>query len=72
MVSVELVNEGRGIQIYCDNSGIDSLVAALEKVRSTGHLHLLTPSNGGRHLSEKTPWGQDTIGEVIITTVSDE
>ncbi len=75
MLSFELANEGRGIQIYCDEEGMATLVRALEKVRSGGdHLHLLTPSNGGRRgldLSEKNPWGGDTIPEVIIDWVGE-
>jgi hypothetical protein len=71
MLSFELSNEGRAIQISCDSEGLATLIAALEKVRSSGHLHLRTPSNGGRELSEKNPWGKDAIGEVIITTGGD-
>jgi len=34
-----------------------TLIGALEKLRSTAdHIHLRTPSNGGRELSEQTPW----------------
>jgi hypothetical protein len=44
-----------------------TLVAALEKIRSAdGHGHLCTPSNGGHELSEKTPYGNDAVGEVIV------
>jgi len=69
MLSFELANEGRAIQIYCDKEGLSTLMKALERVRSSGHLHLLTPANGGRELSDKTPWGKDAIGEVIINWV---
>lgn len=68
MLSFELTNEGRGIQAYCDEQGLATLIRALEKLRSTrGHMHLCTPANGGRDLSEKNPWGADAIGEVIFT-----
>jgi hypothetical protein len=50
-----------------DEQGKATLIEALDKVETAGHLHLLTPANGGRHLSEKDPWGKDTVGEVIIT-----
>jgi hypothetical protein len=61
MLSFQIINEGRGIQIACDDRGMATLVGALEKIRPTG----------GRELSEKTPWGAETIGEVIITWAGD-
>jgi len=67
MLSFQIINQGRGIQIYFDDEGKATLIDALDKVETAGHLHLLTPANGGRELSEKTPWGKDTVGEVIIT-----
>jgi len=67
MLSFQIINQGRGIQIYFYDEGKATLIDALDKVETAGHLHLLTPANGGRELSEKTPWGKDTVGEVIIT-----
>jgi hypothetical protein len=72
MLSFQIINSGRGIQICCDNQGMATLIGALEKIRPTGgHVHLCTPSNGGRELSEQTPQGEETIGEVIITWTGD-
>lgn len=72
MLSFELANAGRAIEISCDEAGMAALIKALERVRADGdHLHLRTPSNGGRDLSEKSPWGQDAIGEVIINWVGE-
>lgn len=72
MLSFELANAGRAIEISCDEQGMAALIKALEKVRSDGdHVHLLTPSNGGRELSEKNPWGKEAIGEVIINWVGE-
>jgi hypothetical protein len=72
MLSFQIINEGRGIQIGCDEQGMATLIGALEKIRPTGgHVHLRTPSNGGRELSEQTPWGKETVGEVIITWAGD-
>ena len=72
VLSFEIINLGQGIQIDCDQQGLATLIAALEKLRSTAdHIHLRTPSNGGRELSEQTPWGKQAIGEVIITTGGD-
>ena len=63
----EIIDSGRAIQVYCDGEGMATLVAALEKIRSAdGHGHLCTPSNGGHELSEKTPYGNDAVGEVIV------
>jgi hypothetical protein len=67
MLSFHVINEGRGIQVNCDKQGMATLTRALEKAQHAGHVHLLTPSNGGRELSEQTAWGKETIGEVIIT-----
>jgi hypothetical protein len=68
----QLTNEGRGIQVFCDEQGLATLIGALEKLRSTrGHMHLCTPANG-RDLREKNPWGSDAIGEVIFTYGSSE
>jgi hypothetical protein len=69
MLSFQLINQGRGIQVACDEQGIATLVEALKRIQPTGgHIHLRTPPNGGKELNEMTPWGEkDTIGEVIIT-----
>jgi hypothetical protein len=70
MLSFQVTNSGRAIQICSDDGGMTTLIGALEKIRLTaGHVHLLTPSNGGHELSEQTPWGEATIGEVVITWV---
>jgi hypothetical protein len=41
----------------------------LEKVRTHdgGHIHMLTPSNRGKELSEATPFGEPAVGEVVIS-----
>ena len=72
MLSFHIINSGRGVQIDCDDEGMATLIGALEKIKPDGgHVHLLTPSNGGRELSEESPWGEKGIGEVIITWVGD-
>jgi hypothetical protein len=72
MLSFELANEGRAVEISCDEQGMTALIKALERVRAQGdHIHLCTPSNGGRDLDEKNPWGGEAIGEVIINWVGD-
>jgi hypothetical protein len=73
MLSFQVVNSGREIQIACDEQGMTTLIGALERIRHTGgHVHLRAPSNGGRELSEKTLWGDDAVGEVVITCNGDD
>jgi hypothetical protein len=67
MLSFELVETGKAIQIFADGEGLSLLQRALERVRSSGHAHLLTTANGGKELNDANPWGKATIGEVIIT-----
>jgi hypothetical protein len=71
MLSFQIKNAGREIQIDCDEQGMATLIGALEKVRFGDHVHLLAPSNGGRELDEKTLWGRDAVGEVVINWVGD-
>lgn len=69
MLSFEIVRSGNAdaIQICCDDDGLAVLVRSLEKVRQYGHLHLRSPSNGGKELAEETPFGRVAIREVIVT-----
>ena len=68
MLSFSIKESGRSIQIYCDKEGVLALVAALEEVRDAGsHTHLLAPSRGGQVLSDKTPWGEAAVSEVIVS-----
>lgn len=62
-----LVSDSKTVQITCDDEGLSSLIDAITKVRSAGHVHLRSPSCGGTVLSDTTPWGDQAIGEVIIT-----
>jgi len=49
-----------------------TLIGALEKgFDRTGPCPSSYASNGGRELDEQTPWGDPTVGEVIITWVGD-
>lgn len=72
MLSFQLINHGQGIQVNCDEHGVSTLLEALKRVQPVGgHVHLRTPANGGKELDDKSPWGEDTIGEVIITWAGD-
>ncbi len=67
MLSFELIETGNAIQIFADGEGLFLLQTALEKVKTSGHVHLRTTANGGKELNDANPWGKATIGEVIIT-----
>jgi hypothetical protein len=68
VLSFEIVNDGKAIEIICDPEGIDRLVSELNKLKQVGgHRHLLTPSNGGHELDETTVWGKPAMGEVILS-----
>jgi len=72
VLSFQITRQGRVIQIDCDEEGMATLIAAVKKAQLDGdHLHLRTPSNGGRELSEKTKWGEDAVWEVIINWVGE-
>lgn len=74
MLSFQVINAGRSIQVDCDHEGLTRLISALEQVQAGefGHVHLRAPSAGGDALSDKTPWGKDAVGEVIITVGGDD
>jgi hypothetical protein len=67
MLSFEIIESGKAIQIYADDDGLLLLRKALERVTSAGHLHLRSIANGGKELDDANPWGQAAIGEVIIS-----
>ena len=67
MLSFEIIESGKAIQIYADDDGLLLLRKALERVTSAGHLHLCSSANGGNELNDANPWGQAAIGEVIIS-----
>jgi hypothetical protein len=74
MLSFQMANSGKAIQVDCDRQGLETLISALQKIQSkeADHIHLRAPSAGGHTLSDITPWGNPAIGEVIITTGGDD
>lgn len=75
MLSFQIAESGKFIQVNCDAFGLDSLISALEKYRDTGgegHLHLRAPSAGGSLLSDTTPYGKDAVCEVIVSLGGDD
>jgi hypothetical protein len=72
VLSFQMTNSGKTIQIDCDEQGLRVLLDVLAKVRAHGsHMHLCTPSNGGHELSETTPFGEAAIGEVVVSYVQE-
>jgi hypothetical protein len=70
MLSFQIVDSGKAIQVFCDDGGLDMLISKLKnmKDKNIGHIHLCAPSAGGDVLNDKTPWGDDAVAEVIVTT----
>jgi hypothetical protein len=71
MLSFEITESGRVIQIHIDRDGLSVLQKALNNLMASGHVHLRSAPNGGRELNELTPWGTPAVQEVIITTGGD-
>ena len=68
MLSFQITDSGRKINVDCDAKGMAILLGALAKLvgERASHLHLWTAAASGGVLSEKTPWGEDAVREVII------
>jgi hypothetical protein len=72
VLSFSLADEGRTVEINCDEEGMAKLIKAPERVRADGgHIHLRALADGGRDLDEKTPWGTDAIYEVVLNWIRD-
>jgi hypothetical protein len=72
VLSFEIMDGGGGIIVSCNEEGAAFLVKAFERAHADGdHIHLRTPADGGRDLSEKTPNGDRAIGEVVINWVGE-
>ena len=68
MLSFQLTNDNRTIQVHCDDPGVSALIEVLEQLRGSGnHVHLRSAKDGGKVLSDTTPFGELAIREVIIT-----
>ncbi len=70
MLSFQIIDSGKAIQVYCDDDGLDALISKLidMKNKNIGHVHLRSPSAGGDVLNDKNPFGDDAVAEVIIST----
>lgn len=68
MLSFQITKSGRCINVECDAEGMAVLLGAMAKLvgERASHLHLWTVAASGGQLSEKTPWGEDAVPEVVI------
>jgi len=68
MLSFQIDDSGRKINVACDAKGMAILLGALAKLvgERASHVHLWTAAATGGVLSEKTPWGDEAVPEVII------
>lgn len=68
MLSFQITDSGRKINVYCDAKGVAILSGALARLvaERSSHLHLWTAAATGGVLNDKTPWGDDAVPEVII------
>ena len=72
MLSFEITESGKTIQIHVDRDGLSILKRALDDLEARGHIHLRSPPSGGSELNDVTPWGAPAVQEVIITTGGDD
>jgi hypothetical protein len=68
MLSFQISDSGRKVNVYCDAKGMATLLGTLAKLvgERASHAHLWPASAPGGHLDEKTPWGEEAVREVII------
>jgi len=54
MLSFELKGSDE-LEVFCDAEGLDSLIAQLQLLKGgkTDHIHLMPPSWGGDHLTDR-------------------
>jgi hypothetical protein len=71
MLSFKIKQSG-ALQVYVDQQGLELLIRGIDDARRHGHTHLCTPTNGGNALDERTPFGDEAIGEVIIDWEGDD
>jgi hypothetical protein len=72
VLSFEVTESGKAIQIHIDSDGLAILQKALNDLKTSGHVHLRSRPNGGGELNHVNPWGKPTVEEVIITTGGDD
>jgi hypothetical protein len=73
LLSFEITDDGKAIQIHCDWEGLTRLRQRLDEfVKLGGHIHLRSPGAGGKDLDDLNPWDQPAIPEVIITGGGDD
>jgi hypothetical protein len=68
MLSFEITQSGKSIQIFCDREGLLILRRSLDTLERLGHMHLRSPDD----LASTSPFGDPAIQEVIFTTGGDD
>jgi hypothetical protein len=67
MITAELNEQLNAFELHLDRAGIESLIAQLESLKNVdSHLHLMTPSWGGRELAEKAHGSNKLMNRLII------
>jgi hypothetical protein len=69
-VSFTIDREGRTVEMYANTAEIDKLIDTLQRAKREGRQRLWDTSLGG-FLSEKDPFGNDAVYEVVITMGGD-
>jgi hypothetical protein len=66
MITAELFNDA--VELYLDDAGIDALIAQLQSLRGqTTHIHMMTPTWGGKELGEAVRHGS-LVNHLIINS----
>jgi len=66
MLSFEVKSDG--LQIYCDEKGMETLIKALERLKVDGdHIHLYSQAFLGQEIDSRTPADHPAIDMVTIT-----
>jgi hypothetical protein len=67
MISAELNEKLDAIEIHLDKAGIESLITQLESLKAYDtHIHLMTPSWGGKELSEAAHGSNRLINHLLF------
>ena len=67
MITAELNEQINAVELHLDKAGIESLIAQLESLKAyDSHLHFMTPSWGGKELSEAPHGANKLMNHLII------
>lgn len=73
MLTVELGDESRVVEIHCDRDGLETLIRHLKSLRRAGeHVHLKTPSWAGAELTEVRHGKSTTLVNHLVVGLQGE